>query len=255
MGVDVEHLAQAVLVVLPLTALDLVVGLLGTGLIGFNGRGERPTVLVHAVGDAPVVLPLGDLVNLRHALGGVKVGRRERQDHTVDGQELDDRPLLLLVVPQLQVLRAAKRQLGQHLLLLVAELFDLLGDLPVQKVPLALRALGLQLIDLAQNLGAHGAIRREQLLDGTGRKVHAPLGHDRVYGTAGTHKVGTAGGVLAHAGAPNALLVLLVPVFPGGLVLLQQLDVPHSQRVQIVAVHRLGHVGVEVWGFLGATGL
>ena len=104
-------------------------------------------------------------MDLGSALRRVEVGRRERQDDPVDRQELDHRALLLLVVPDLDVLRAAQRELGEHLLLLVPELLDLLGDLPVQEVTLALGALLLQVIDLADDLGSDRTVRRKHLLD------------------------------------------------------------------------------------------
>ena len=99
--VDVEDLAQPVLVVLELAPLDLVVGLLRVRLLGLLAGGDVRPVLVHPAGDAPVVLPLGDLVDLGGTLGGVEVAGRKRQDHPVDGQELQARAFLLLVVPQL----------------------------------------------------------------------------------------------------------------------------------------------------------
>ena len=136
--VDVVDLAHAVVVVFPLLALDLVVGLLWFGGINFHGRLDQVDVLVHAVSDAALELPVGDLVHFGCALGGVEVAGSERQDHTVNWQELHAWAFLLLIKPQLEILRAAQWQLGQQLFLFVAELFDLLGDLPVQVVTLAL---------------------------------------------------------------------------------------------------------------------
>ena len=101
-------LAQAVIVVLELLALDLVIGLLRAALLGLLAAGQVGATDVHAAGHAPVVLPLGDLVDLGCALGGVEVGGRKGQDHAVDGQELHHGALLLLVVPELQELRSAQ---------------------------------------------------------------------------------------------------------------------------------------------------
>ena len=106
--VDMVDLAQAVVVVLELLALDLVVGLLRAALLGLLAAGQVGAADVHAAGHAPVVFPLGDLVDLSRTLGGVEVGGRKGQDHPVDGQELHHGALLLLVVPELQKLRSAQ---------------------------------------------------------------------------------------------------------------------------------------------------
>ena len=55
----------------------------------------------------------------------------------------------------------AQRQLGQHLLLLIAEFLNLLGNLPVQEVTLALGLLLLQVVHSAHDFGAHGAVWRK----------------------------------------------------------------------------------------------
>ena len=106
--VYVVDLAQAVVIVLELLALDLVVGLLRAALLGLLAAGQVEAADVHAAGHAPVVFPLGNLVDLGRALGGVEVGGRKGQDHAVDWQELHHGALLLLVVPDLQELRSAQ---------------------------------------------------------------------------------------------------------------------------------------------------
>ena len=164
--VDVVHAAQAVLAVLVLTALDLVVGLLGGCLLRLHGRTHRVDVAIQATGHALIELPLGDVLHLSGALRGVEVGRCERQQDVVDGDELGAGAALGVVVPEFQELRTTHGQLREHLLHLVAELLDLLGQLPVHVVALALGDLGLGLGHLAQNLGAGRAIRWEQLLHG-----------------------------------------------------------------------------------------
>ena len=108
-GVDVVHLAQAVFVLFKLAAFNLVVGLLGFGLLDFHRGARQVHVDVHARGDAAIKLPVGDLVDFGCTFGGVEVGGRKGQDHPVDWQELHAWALLLLVVPELEVLGAAQR--------------------------------------------------------------------------------------------------------------------------------------------------
>ena len=103
-AVDVIDSALTVLVVLILAAFDLVVGLLGCGLVRLHGCPDDLDVTVQARADAALELPLGDDVDLSRTLGGVEVGGRERDDDPVNRQELSAGALLLLVVPELHVL-------------------------------------------------------------------------------------------------------------------------------------------------------
>ena len=104
--------------------------------------------------------------------------------------------------------------------LLVAELLNLLGQLPVEVVALTLCGLGLLVSDIAQNLGTHWAVRWEHFLDGAGGKIHTRFGHDGVDNFAGTKEVSTTGGIIAQARALETFLVLLVPLLACFLVLL-----------------------------------
>ena len=127
--------------------------------------------------------------------------------------------------------------------------------MPVEEVALALGPLRLQVVHFANDLGADRAVRWEQLLDGAGCKVHAALGHNRMHHLGCAVEVGSAGCVLAQPGALHALFVLLVALLAGVFVLVQQVDVPHAQAVQLVAVHGLDHVGVKVGRLLRAGGV
>ena len=131
-------LPQAVLVVLVLLALNLVVCLLNLVLLEAHRGSDKTDVAVHATANPALELIRRNLVHLGSTLRRVKIRRGKRQDHSVDWQEFHYRALLLFVKPQLEVLRPTQRQLGQHLLLLVAEFLDLLSNLPVQEVTLAL---------------------------------------------------------------------------------------------------------------------
>ena len=246
--VDVVQAAQAVLVVILGLALDLVGGLLGRRHVGVHSRTGQDGVAVQARGHAALVIPVGDVIHLGEALGGVEVACGVGQQDVVDWQELGAGALLLLVVPELEVLRAAQWELGQHLLLLVAELFDLLGELPVHEVALALGDCGLLFVHVAQDLGLGRAVWREHLFDGAGGEVNAGLGHHGVNHLGCAVEVGSARCVVAHTGALNALFVLLIALLAGVLVLLDQLDVAQGQRVKVHVVDQVavGQVLIEV---------
>ena len=62
-------------------------------------------------------------------------------------------------------------------------------------------------------------------------------------------EIGSAGGVLAHARALDALFVLLVAVFAGFLVLLDQFDELQRELVEVIRVERVGQVLVEILVF------
>ena len=223
------HPAHGVLVVVLGLALHLVGGLLRPGHLRVHGGPGHCGLAVQAGVDAALVVPVGDVVHLREALGRVEVASGVGQEHVVNGQELGAGAALLLVVPEFEVLGAAKRELSQHLLLLVAELLDLLSELPVHEVALALGDVGFVLGDVAQDLGLGRAVRREHLLDGPGGKVDAGFGHHGVDHLGRAVEVGPARGIVAHTRAPDALLVLLVALFAGVLVLLHQLDVAQGK--------------------------
>ena len=226
--VDVIDVPQTVFVLIPLAAFNLVVGLLSLGLLRLHRGANQGDVLVHPRTNPALELPLGDLVDLGSPLSGVEVSGRKRHDHPVDRDKLSAGALLVVVVPEFEVLRTAQRQLGQELLLLVAELFDLLRQLPVHVVALALGLLNLLLVHLTHDLGPHGTVRREQFLDGSGGKVHAGFCHHRVNHLGGAHEGSPARSVLAHAGALETFFVLLVALLTGTLVHLDKFDVPQS---------------------------
>ena len=103
-GVDVVDLTQTVFVVFVLLTFDLVVGLLDLALLNRTRGLHHVDVAVHTAGNTSIELPMSDLVYLSRTLGGVEVCCRERQDHSVDWQELNAWALLLLVEPQLEIL-------------------------------------------------------------------------------------------------------------------------------------------------------
>ena len=159
-------------------------------------------------------------------LSGVEVSRRKGQDHPINWQELHTRTLALVVKPQLKILRATQRQLSQQLLLLVAELLDLLSNLPVQEVLLALCNLRLEIIHLAQDLGLDWAVRREKLFNRSSSKVHTTFGHSRVNDLGSAHEGRATGSVITHASTTDALLILLVTQFSSLLISLQKIQIP-----------------------------
>ena len=94
--------------------------------------------------------------------------------------------------------------------MLVAELFDLLSDLPVEVVLLALCTLGLHVVHLAKYLGADRTVWWVHLFDGLGSEVNAAFRHGWVHNLGCAHEGRTARCVIAHASATDALFVLLV---------------------------------------------
>ena len=131
--------------------------------------------------------------------------------------------------------------------MLVAELLNLLGQLPVEVVALTLCGLGLLVSDIAQNLGTHWAVRWEHFLDGAGGKIHTRFGHDGVNNFAGTEEVGTPGGVIPQARALESLFILLVTLLAGFLIFLDQIKVSHTDLLKVEQVDGLRKVLVEVW--------
>ena len=135
--------------------------------------------------------------------------------------------------------------------MLVAKLFNLLGELPVHEVALALGNRRLLLSHVTQDFGLGRAVRREHLFDGAGSKVNAGFGHHGVNHLGCAVEVGSTGSVVAHAGALDALFVLLVALLAGLLVLLNQLNVAQSQSVKVLVMDQVavGQVLVEVLVF------
>ena len=64
---------------------------------------------------------------------------------------------------------------------------------------------------------------------------------------AGALELSTAGGVIAQTGALQTLFVLLVALLAGLLVLLDQLEIPHPDLLQLKRLDGLGEVLVEVF--------
>ena len=131
--------------------------------------------------------------------------------------------------------------------MLVAELLNLLCQLPVQVIALAFCGLGLLVSDITQNLGTHWAVRWEHFLDGAGGKVHTRLGHHRMHNLGCTEEVRTPGGIIPQARALESLFVLLVPLLAGFLVFLDQIKVSHTDLLKVKQVDGLRKVLVEVW--------
>ena len=106
-----------------------------------------------------VKFELSDVVNLSSTLCSVKIGGCKWDQYLVNGQKLSHWTQFFVIPVQFQVLRAAKWQLREQLLLLIAEFFDLLGQLPVHPVAFALCTLGFFLVILTKDLGFDRAIR------------------------------------------------------------------------------------------------
>ena len=121
-------------------ALDLVVGLLRRGqVVGLDVAGGKDTVnvAVYSLLHTLTEHVFRDVLDLGYARRAVEVGRRVRQQDVIDRHPLAARATLLRVPAPLEVLRAAKRDLREELLHLVAVLFNLLRELPVQELRLA----------------------------------------------------------------------------------------------------------------------
>ena len=169
--------AQTVLVVARVgAAFDLVVGLLGQRRLGLEAGRRQVDVAVHARFYTLLVIKRRDVLDVRLALRAVEVGRCVRQQHVVDHDGEEVRPVATVVPAQLEVLRAAERQLGQHLLQFGAGLLCLHGHLPVHEGGLALGLVDLLLVGVANDHVLDGAIGWPQFLDRSGREVDAGLG-------------------------------------------------------------------------------
>ena len=92
--VDFVHGAEAVLVVAGVAAaLDLVVGLLHDAALGLEARRRQVHVAVHARLDALLVVHLRDVLDVRLALRAIEAGRGVGQEHVVDCDEQEARPV------------------------------------------------------------------------------------------------------------------------------------------------------------------
>ena len=105
------HAASPVDVLLPLLAFDLVVRLVRTRLCGLHRSADDRNVAVQTRVHARLEFLLRDVLHLGHALRGVEVRGGERQNDVVDRYELGTGALFAVVVPKLQELGAAQRQL------------------------------------------------------------------------------------------------------------------------------------------------
>ena len=248
-GVDLEDRPQAVLVVAGvLAAFDLVVGDGGLAELDLIGRAQVH-LGVHASLDAAVELGLGDVLNVRLALGAVKVGGCKRQVNVIDGDELGRRALPLRRPHELEVLAAAQGQLRGQLLELAAQLWHLLGGLPVHEVGLAASFFQLLGLDLAHDLGLDRAGGWEHLLHEAGAEVDAGLDQHGVHHLVGARELRAARGIVAQAGAAQAFLVELVALGAGVLValdLVEQVDHDAGQHALIDLVDDVGEVGLLV---------
>ena len=145
----------------------------------------------------------------------------------------------------------------EHLLLFIAEFFDLLGDLPVKPVAFALGDLHFVFCDVAQDLRFGRTIGRKQLFNGAGSEIDASFGHYRVHDLAGAVEIRASRCVIAQSGAPNALFVLLIALLTGFFVLFGQLNVLHGHHGQVVGVQnvRICEVLVEILVLHGPLGV
>ena len=251
--VNLKDRAQAVLVVGRLfAALDLVVGLACGAELHVAWRAQV-NVDVHARLDAAIELGLGDVLNVRLALGAVKVGRGKRQVNVVDGNELGGGALPLRRPHQLEVLAAAQGQLRRQLLELATELGHLLGGLPVHELRLAACLVQLLGIDLPQHLGLDRAARREYFFHEAGTEIHAGLDQHGVHHLVGTSELSATGSVVAEARAAQAFFVQLVALLPCLFVLadfVEQVGDGVVKHSLIDLVDDVGEVGLLVLGVL-----
>ena len=219
--IAVVNATQAIDILATLTAFDLVVRLLRACRLRIHAGTDQVHILVQPAINTRTELVLGNVLHLSRTLRRVEVRSSKRQQNVVNRHELRARTLLLLVVPHLHVLRATHRELGKHLLLLIPILFDLLSQLPVHVVALALSPVSLLRRNLTHNLGASRAIRWEQLFDRPRSKVYASLSHDRMHHLRGTVEVRTTRRIVPQACTTQSILVLLVALFAVFLILIE----------------------------------
>ena len=216
---------QAILVVAGVVApLDLVVGLGCRRHVGLHAGTADVEVAVHAVGDAAVELDLGQVLDVRAALGRVEVGGREGQVHFVDADEQELGPVASLVPRDLEVLVAAQRHLRHKLLKLGAELLALLGELPVHQLDLAARLGDLRLGQLARHVVLDRPAAREKLLHHARREVDAALDEHGMHRLGRALELRAAGRVVGQPGAAQPLGVQLVALLARVLVDLDQVE-------------------------------
>ena len=223
-GVDFKDGPQAILVVAGgFAALDLVVGnrrLAELGVIGI----PQVDVDIHARFDALQVLHLRDILHMRLALGGVEIRGGERQVDVVNRHKLGLRATVLRVPHKLEVLPAAKRKLRAQLLQFAAELGHLLRGLPVHERRLAFSLGHLFLVGFAVNFTLNRPVRRKDFFHEARREIDAGFDEHRVNDFVRPAELGTAGRIVAQAGAPQPFLVQFVPLLAGFLVALDLLE-------------------------------
>ena len=196
-GLDVVNSTDAVdVVAFRVTTFDLVVCLFGFCFLGHLGRDVCVDVFVQPRLNSDFELFLRDVLELRDTLCGVEVASCERQVDVVDRHKLSAWALLSFVPPHLHVLRTAQWELGQHLLLLVSVFLDLLGQLPVHVVTLALCLGDFLLGNFANDLRLHWSIGWEQFLNRTSSKVYTSLSHNRVNDFGSAHELCTSRSVV-----------------------------------------------------------
>ena len=161
MRVAVIHTAHTVDVFTRTAAFDLVVRLLWAGWLRVKTRPDQLNIPIQAALNTRTELVLRDVHHLGGTLCGIEVRSSKWQQDVVNRHELSAWTALLLVVPHLHVLRATHRELSKHLLLLVAVLFNLLGQLPVHVVALTLGSVSLLRRHFTYDLGSRWAIRWE----------------------------------------------------------------------------------------------
>ena len=131
---------------------------------------------------------------------------------------------MLRVPHKLEVLTTTKRQLRAQLLQFATELGHLLRGLPVHESGFAVSLRNLGLVSLAVNFTLYRPIGRKNFFHEARGKIHAGFNEHRVDNLVRATELGTTGGIVAQAGAPQAFLVQLIPLLAGFLVALDLLE-------------------------------
>ena len=252
-AIHFQNSTQTVLVVTVLfTTFNLVVSLLSQTLFRVLSGVRYEDVAVQPRTNAAAEGGTGNQLAMRDTLRGVEVGRSERQEHFINRHELAADALLLVVAPELLVLATAHRQLGQQLFQLVTVLLNLGRQLPVHEARLAVGFLKLLGRYVAIDPRFNRARCREQLLDGTRRKINAGFGQHGVHDTRRTIELSTTRGIVAKSTSAQSFFILLVALLAGLLVRLDQLTQFATNGIQRISVDDLSKVVVKV-RFAGRT--
>ena len=105
-----------------------------------------------------------------------------------------------------------------------AELGHLLRGLPVHERGFALSLFQLPFVRFAVNFTLYRPVGRKDFFHKARGEIHAGFDKHRVDDLVCAAELGTPGGIVAQAGAAQAFLVLLVPLFAGFLVALNLVE-------------------------------